>query len=180
VSDQRGFTLIELLIVVAVLGILFSVLMAGHHYARMRGAEASAMTTLQAINQAQFAFMQTCGNQRYAPTLASLGRPVPATGSPYLSPDLTQGMVVDDQGEHLSKSGYAFRMAGTEIPDAPPTCIGVPPIEAYQVTADPLRPGITGMRYFGTNADRVVYEDSATFAGNMPETGAPTHGSEIR
>jgi type IV pilus assembly protein PilA len=180
VSAQRGFTLIELLIVIAILGILLAMLMAGQHYARMRGAEASAVATLEAINQAQFAFMQTCGNQRYAPTLGSLGKPTPATGSPYLSPDLTQGLVVDDQGEYLSKSGYAFRMAGTEIPDAQPTCIGVPPIEGYWATADPLKPGISGMRYFGTNGNRVIYEDSATFAGNMPETGAPTHGSEIR
>lgn len=178
-GEQRGFTLIELLIVVAILGILLSISMAGYHYARMRGAEASAVTSLQAINQAQFAYMQTCGNQRYAPSLANLGTPVPG-GAPYLSPDLTQGTQIDPLGEQITKSGYAIRMRGTEIPDATPTCTGVAPVSGYQLTADPLRPGISGMRYFGTNGDRVIYEDSATFAGNMPETGAPTHGTEIR
>ena len=33
---------------------------------------------------------------------------------------------------------------------------------------------------FGTNADRVIYADTATFAGNMPERGAPGHGTEVK
>jgi type IV pilus assembly protein PilA len=180
VGGQRGFTLIELLIVIGVVGVLLSISMAGYHYARMRGAEASAVTSLEAINQAQFAYMQTCGNQRYAPSLAALGTPTPGTGTPYLSPDLTQATEKDSQGEQLLKSGYAIRMAGTEVVDATLTCTGVVPVSGYQATADPLRPGVSGIRYFGTNGERVLYEDSATFSGNMPETGAPTHGAEIR
>jgi prepilin-type N-terminal cleavage/methylation domain-containing protein len=119
VGGQRGFTLIELLIVIGVVGVLLSISMAGYHYARMRGAEASAVTSLEAINQAQFAYMQTCGNQRYAPSLAALGTPTPGTGTPYLSPDLTQATEKDSQGEQLLKSGYAIRMAGTEVVGRP-------------------------------------------------------------
>jgi type IV pilus assembly protein PilE len=76
-SGSRGFTLIELLIVVAVVGILLAIAMAGQRYARVRGGEAAAISALQAINQAQTSFSITCGNQRYAPTLSSLGVPVP-------------------------------------------------------------------------------------------------------
>jgi hypothetical protein len=39
---------------------------------------------------------------------------------------------------------------------------------------------VSGIQFFGTNTDRVVYSDSATFAGNMPETGAPGHGVEVK
>ena len=47
------------------------------------------------------------------------------------------------------------------------------------VTADPAQEG-DGGRYFATNTDRVIYQDSTTFAKDMPETGAPGHGVEIK
>jgi prepilin-type N-terminal cleavage/methylation domain-containing protein len=173
VRDARGFTLVELLIVVAIIGVLASIAMAGYRYSRIRGDEAAVVAALDAINQAQFAFFQTCGNQRFAPTLASLGTPVPG-GSPFLSPDLTQG-------DRIAKSGYFVQMAGTEELDpSVATCIGVTPVSGYQVTADPTVPGMSGMKFFATNADRVIYQDSTTFTGGMPETGPPPHGTEIK
>jgi len=63
-----GSPLIELLIVVAIVGILASFGMAVYRHARVRGGEVGAIAALTAINQAQFAFAQACGNQRYAPT----------------------------------------------------------------------------------------------------------------
>ena len=158
--------------VMFILAIILSMSIAGYRHARVQGGEAAAVAALEAINQAQFAFMQTCGRQRYAPTLASLGVPTPG-GSPYLSPDLTQA-------DEFEKSGYILKMSGTPVeePDVL-TCTGVTPTVGYQVTADPSLPGSSGIRYFGTNADRVIYSDTATFSGNMPETGAPGHGSEL-
>ncbi len=169
---SSGFTLIELLIVLAVVGILLSISMAIYRSARIRAGEASAISTLHAINQAQFAFSQLCGNQRYAPNLASLVAPMPTTGQGFLSPDL--GI------DPLLKAGYQFTMAGTVVTDTGLTCTGGTPIESYQVTADPVRPGISGNRFFATNTDRVVYEDpDKTFAPEMPERGAPSHGLEV-
>jgi prepilin-type N-terminal cleavage/methylation domain-containing protein len=173
VRNARGFTLIELLIVLAIIGILVSFAIAGYRYARIRGAEAAAVGALDAINQAQFAYMQTCGHQLYAPTLASLGTPTPNGGAPYLSPDLAAG-------DQVVKSGYLIKMGGTEVPDAPQTCTSVQPVSSYQITADPTSPGLSGTRFFGTNTDRAIYQDTATFTGNMPETGAPPHGSEVK
>ena len=35
-------------------------------------------------------------------------------------------------------------------------------------------------RFFGINVDRVLFEDAQTFKENMPESGAPGHGAEVR
>jgi prepilin-type N-terminal cleavage/methylation domain-containing protein len=172
-NHPAGFTLIELLIVLGIIGILASVSMAIYRSARIRAGETAAIATLHAINEAQFAFSQLCGNQRFAPTLASLGTVMPTTGHAFISPDLA----VDP----LSKSGYQFTMAGTAVTDAGLTCTGGTPVESYQVAADPLKAGISGSRFFATNTDRVVYEDSEkTFAPDMPERGAPSHGVEMK
>jgi type IV pilus assembly protein PilA len=173
VRGSRGFTLIEMLIVLAIVGVLTSMAVAGYRFARLRGGEASAITTLDSINKAQFAYMQTCGNQHYAPTLVSLGVPVPGSGVAFLSPDLAQS-------DPLEKSGYLIAMAGTDVDNVVPTCTGATPVSTYRVTADPLHPGLSGSRYFGTNGERVIFEDEATFTGNMPETGPPPHGREIK
>ena len=168
-----GFTLVELLIVLAIVGVVVAVGMAGFRVARVRGNETAAVAALTAINQAQVAFAQVCGNGKFAPTLAALGTPMPTTDRAFLSPDLTTG-------ETVVKSGYLFVLQGTEAVDAKPACTGVNPVSGYQVTADPLIPGSTGDRFFSTSTDRVVYEDKATFIGTMPETGAPEHGAEIK
>jgi type IV pilus assembly protein PilA len=173
VRGSRGFTLIELLIVLAIIGVLASIAVPGYQAARMRGLETTALSTLDSINKAQFAYMQTCGNQRYAPTLVSLGVPVPGSGAAFLGPDLAQS-------DPLQKSGYLIAMAGTDVDDALPTCTGATPVSGYKVTADPLSPGHSGSRYFGTNGERAIFEDKATFTGNMPETGSPSHGQEIK
>lgn len=167
-----GFTLVELLIVIAIIGMLASIGMAVHRHARVRGGEVSAIGSLQAINQAQFAFAQACGGQRFAPTLVALGTPMPTTGQGFLGPDMTT--------DPLIKSGYQFALAGTPVSDGGLTCIGVAGLETYQVTADPVTPGVSGIRFFATNTERAVYDDQVTFTGNMPESGAPGHGVELK
>jgi len=163
-----------MLIVVAIIGILASVAVAAHRYARMRGGEVAAVAALDAINKAQVSYREWCGNHRYyAPTLVSLGVPMPGGGSAFLSPDLAQA-------DPLSKTGYVIKMTGSEVLDVPPMCTGAPPVSGYQVTADPLAPGATGGRYFGTNADGVIFEDDRTLTAEMPESGLPPHGTEIK
>lgn len=171
--NDGGFTLVELLIVVSIIAIVSTLAVAGYRHARISGAEASAIAALISINQAQFAFSQTCGGQRYSPTLAGLGEPAPTTGRAFLSPDLTMDPAI--------KSGYVFEMEAAEQVDfAKPACNGVVPVATYRVTADPITPGISGLRYFATNTDRAIFADSATYTEDMPQTGSPGHGWEIR
>ena len=70
----------------AIVGVLLSIAMAGYRHARVPAAEASAIAALKAINQAQFAFMQTCGQRNFAPTLAGLGTPVPGRAPLFSAP----------------------------------------------------------------------------------------------
>ena len=163
--------------VIAIVGVLAAMATAGYRHARVTGSEAAAIAGLLAINQAQFAFSQTCGDQRFSPTLAGLGVPAPGTGEAFLSPDMTP----DTSDAPLVKSGYQYAMSGTSASaEVRPTCNGLTPLTTYKVTADPVSPSISGIRFFGTNTDRVLFADTVTFAEDMPETGAPPHGTEVK
>ena len=171
--SDSGFTLIELLVVMAIIALLASMAMFGYRYAHIRSAEASAVSTLTTINRGQFMFMQSCGRQRYAPTLLTLASPAPGDQHGFISADL-------GVPEALQKSGYLFQMTGTPATEGEQTCTGAVPLDRYRLTADPLNPGLSGSHFYGTNSDRVIYEDLASFADNMPETGPPGHGTEIK
>jgi hypothetical protein len=111
---------------------------------------------------------------KYASNLPALAKPVPSTGEGFLSPDLTSA-------EAFEKSGYWFQMAGKPVDSGAPACNGTVPAEGYAATADPVKPGSTGVHFYGLNADRIIYVDEQeTFAGNLPESGAPKHGAEVK
>jgi type IV pilus assembly protein PilA len=170
---RHGFTLVELLIVVAVISILAAISIPWLLAARMSANEASAISSLQAINDAQALYREVCGKGRYAATLPALGQPAPSTGEAFISPDLASADV-------LAKSGYLFTMSGAPGEAPAKGCNGADTAAGYAATADPLRPGNSGRRFFGTNHTRVIYQNSESYTGHMPEDVPPAEGTELK
>jgi prepilin-type N-terminal cleavage/methylation domain-containing protein len=172
--NPSGFTLLELMIVLAILAVLLTVAFTEYRGMQAKGNEASALASMRSISVAEWQYALTCGNTKYAATLEALGQPVPQTGHAFLSPDLAQP-------NGFEKSGYKFQLAAKPIDSAPPGCNGAPVAETYAATADPMQPGRTGKFFFGVNADRIVFVDEEkSFTGEMPESGNPGHGSEVK
>lgn len=171
--DSAGFTLIELLIVMAIVALLSTAVMMSYRQSRIRAAEGATVSALATLTQAQFLYMQSCGRQRYAPTLVALGTPAPGDDHGFVSSDLA----VSDP---LLKNGYIISLTGTPATEGEQTCTATVPLSSYRLTADPANPGVTGNQFYGTNTDRVIYGDAVTFEKDMPETGAPGHGQEIK
>jgi type II secretory pathway pseudopilin PulG len=162
------------MIVMAIIGILLGIAFTQYRGMQARGNSASAIGSLRSIATAQWQFATTCANGRYATTFPGLGQPVPATGQPFLSPDLTAA-------EKFEKSGYIFQMAAKPLDEAPPACNGAAVAEGYAATADPVQPGISGHYFFGVNADRILYlDEERTFTGDLGESGAAGHGGEVK
>ncbi|CAN5720114.1 hypothetical protein BH24ACI5_BH24ACI5_18120 [soil metagenome] len=173
--NQRGFTLIDMLFVVGLIGLLSSLALPSLTRARGAAQASSAVATLRAINSAELSFAITCGLGFYAPDLPTLGVPPVGTTEPFLSLDLTGAASV-------IKSGYAFTVSSTPLGETPGACNGLGAgmsAASYVATADPLDPGVIS-RFFATNADGLLYEDISTFAGAMPEAGAPTKGGPVQ
>jgi prepilin-type N-terminal cleavage/methylation domain-containing protein len=171
---DRGFTLIELMIVLAIIAIVLAIAFTEYRNMQARGNEASALSSMRSIAAAQWQFALTCGNMKYAAALPALGTPVPTTGEPFLSPDLTSA-------ETIEKSGYLIRITGKPLFDAPLACNGVPVSEGYAATADPLKPGTSGVYYYGVNADRVLYlDEEKSYKEDLPQSGAAPHGQEVK
>jgi prepilin-type N-terminal cleavage/methylation domain-containing protein len=173
-SGERGFTLIDLLFVIALLGLVSTLAMPGLMRARVSAQSASALGTLKVVNSAQLSFAITCGLGFYAPNFPTLGAKPPGSQDGFLSVELSTGPT-------FIKSGYMFSMAGVARGGAPPSCNGLAAGAAsagYAVVADPLDTTPPG-RYFGSNADGSVWQDTASFSATMPETGAPPQGTPI-
>jgi Tfp pilus assembly protein PilE len=162
------------MIVLAILGILLAVAFTEYRGLQAKGNEASAVSSMRSIAVAQWQFALTCGNTKYAATLDALAQPVPQTGHAFLSPDLALA-------NGFEKSGYTFQMAAKPIDNAAPACNGAAVTEGYAATADPTKPGVSGKYYYAINGQRVIYADQEkSFKDNMPETGAPSHGAEVK
>jgi prepilin-type N-terminal cleavage/methylation domain-containing protein len=171
---DAGFTLIELMVVLAIIAVLLAIAFNQYRGMQARGNEVSALASMRSIATAQWQFALTCGHMKYASTLPALGKPVPSTGEGFLSPDLTQA-------EAFEKSGYKFQMTATPIDSGVPACNGTVPADGYAATADPIHPGVTGVNYYGINADRILYlDDQQTFKDNLPESGLAKHGEELK
>lgn len=172
---ESGFTLIDMLFVIALVGLLSTLAIPGLMRARGAAQASSALGTMRVINSAQLSYAITCGLGFYAPDMTVLGVTPPGSIEAFVPAEL-------GTAKTFIKSGYNFSMAGTPVAGAPGTCNGLGPGQTssgYAAVADPL--DLTPpARFFGTNADGTIYEDTATYFATMPETGAPPAGQPLK
>lgn len=163
VRSQEGFSLIELLIVTVVIGLIAAIAIPGLLRARISGNEASAISSLRAVVNAQSVFAATCGNGLYVQTLDLLATG-PSGGAGFISADLSFASSV-------TKSGYSVGMAGNST--AGTACNGATALASgYHVWADPVSTTFTGSRYFGTNKVGMIWQSTATLSG-MTDADTP-------
>jgi type IV pilus assembly protein PilA len=150
---QKGFSLIELLIVVAIILIIAAIAIPNLLRARMQANEASAVSSIHAVNTAEISYTSLFPTVGFAPSLLALGdggtSPCAGTAaaSCYLDPALSSG----------TKSGYLF----SYTPDASTT-----PALHYSVTASPISPGISGQRGFYSSEQNVTRVNPTGAAGS--------------
>jgi type IV pilus assembly protein PilA len=148
--SQKGFSLIELLIVVAIILIIAAIAIPNLLRARMQANEASAVSSIHAINTAELSYFSTFPAVGYAASLANLGdggsSPCPGTSaaSCYLDAVLVSG----------TKSGYTFSYTA----DTSTT-----PSLHYTVNANPVASGTSGQRnFYSSDLNVTRFNGSAT------------------
>lgn len=144
---QHGFSLIELLIVVAIILVIVAVAIPGFIRARISANEASAISSVRAVNTAQVTYAVTYPTVGYADNLAKLGSPT--SGSVSASQSGLLDWVLGCENQPCPKSGYWFLIDNVQ---------GTP-ISSYRVTGLPQAPGRTGIRGFCSDKMNPVTAD---------------------
>jgi type II secretory pathway pseudopilin PulG len=174
IRKAQGFALIDLIFVCGIIGLLCSIALPRLLLAKQAAGSASAIGSMRAINSAELTYALTCGNGFYAPNLTTLGTAPPGSREPFISADLGSADIVN-------KSSYTIQLSVTAYPGAPDACNGLGPGMAgqgFKAAADPGEPQNT--RFFATNANGLIFEDTATLWAVMPEVGEPPSGHPLR
>jgi type IV pilus assembly protein PilA len=145
----NGFSLIELLIVVAIILIIAAIAIPNLLRARISANEASAVSSIHAVNTAEITYITIFPTVGYAATLLSLG-PGGGCNSP------TNACIIDALLAGGTKSGYVF----TYVQDASST-----PSSGYTLNADPSTRGITGQRSFYSDQMNATHYNQSAVAG---------------
>src|SRR6266581_7310176 len=170
IRKAHGFALIDLLFVCGIVGVLCSVALPNLFRARQGAGAASAIGSMRAINSAELTFALTCGAGFYAPNLTTLGKAPPGSTEAFITSSLGAANTV-------LKSSYRIQVSATPFDGAPVSCNNLPAGEAgqgFKAAADPI--DVDNPRHFATNANNVIFEDTASLWAVVPEIGVPPSG----
>jgi prepilin-type N-terminal cleavage/methylation domain-containing protein len=150
---QRGFSLIELLIVVAIILVIAAIAIPNLLRAKIQANEASAISSIRAINTAQVAYASTYPTAGYADVLTKLG--ADTSGVVDANHAALLDWILGCASSTCSKSGYAFTILNVTKAGAQVT--------GYGVTGVPSSPGLSGIRGFcSDNMNPVRYNVDGT------------------
>jgi len=174
IRKADGFALIDVLFVCAIMGILSVIALPRMLMARQSAGAASAIGSLRTLHSAELTFALTCGAGFYAPNLTTLGQAPPNSPEAFISPNLATANTV-------TRSGYAITVDGTAYPGAPGSCNGLPlgkAAQGWRAYADPT--STDNKRFFATNVNGAIWEDTSTMSTVMAEVGDPSSGHLLR
>jgi len=172
--EARGFALIDLIFVCGIIGLLCSIALPRLLMAKQAAGSASAIGSMRAINSAELTYALTCGNGFYAPNLSTLGVAPPGSREAFISAGLGDADVIN-------KSGYTIQISAAPYAGSPISCNGLGAGMAgqgFKAAADPALP--QNPRFFATNANGLIFEDTASLWAVMPEVGEPASGHPLR
>ena len=136
-----------MLIVLSVIAVILAISIPLVLRMKVGAHEASAISSLRTLHDAQEVFRSTCGRGTlYAASLPQLG------AAQMISPDLAVGPIV-------SKSGYLLTLVTDAVPEKIDTCTGGPLSTHWYASAVPQVPGMTGDRGFATAVDQDIWRD---------------------
>jgi len=153
-NDQRnghGFSLLELLIVVAIILIIASIAIPNFIRSKMRANEAATVQNLRNITTAEVIYSTTY-SIGYSPTLAALG-------GNSVTVDATAAGLIDEVLASGVKSGYTYSYS----------IIASDPqghVTAYNIIADPVVVGSSGINHFYTDQSAVIRENGSGTASS--------------